>query len=71
MEKCYSKGEVDVVALGTGYYTRSYRFAPLYTANYYEADALGTRMSKRNALRDAKIDEKEMIFLSTAILALK
>jgi len=55
---------VNVVALGAGYDTRSYRFAPLYKANYYEVDARGTQVSKMKALRDAKIDEIETTFVS-------
>jgi len=62
--KEYSNRNVNVVALGAGYDTRSYRFAPLYKANYYEVDALGTQVSKMKALRDAKIDEMETTFLS-------
>jgi O-methyltransferase involved in polyketide biosynthesis len=61
---CHFDG-VNVVALGAGCDTWSYRFAPLLcTAKYYEVDALGTQMSKRQGLRDAKSDEKETVFLS-------
>lgn len=55
---------VNVVALGSGYDTRAYRFSKYFKANFFEIDAIGTQVSKRKALQDAHISEGSTIFIS-------